>query len=113
MHLFKIGVESKTAATRLFSNGKNILISLTPIYAYLTQRGYTPQGETIVIEDWPVQFLPVYDELTEETLAEAINYDFICHPPALRATMRPVIACLNVHAAHHHHHHTDGHFGLG
>ncbi len=52
------------------------LISLTPIYAYLTQRGYTPQGEGIIIEDWPVQFLPVYDELTEEALAEAIEVEF-------------------------------------
>ena len=52
------------------------LISLTPIYAYLTQRGYTPQGEAIVVEDWPVQFLPIYDELTEEALAEAIAVEF-------------------------------------
>ncbi len=52
------------------------VISLTPIYAYLTQRGYAPQGESIVIEDWPVQFLPVYDELTEEALAQAIEVEF-------------------------------------
>ncbi len=52
------------------------LISLTPIYTYLTQRGYTPQGEAIIIEDWPVQFLPVYDELTEEALAKAIEVEF-------------------------------------
>ena len=52
------------------------LISLTPIYAYLTQRGYIPQGEGVVIEGWPVQFLPVYDELTEEALAKAIEVEF-------------------------------------
>jgi len=52
------------------------LISLTPIYAYLTQRGYTPQGECIVIEGWPVQFLPVYNALTEEALAQAIDVEF-------------------------------------
>ena len=40
------------------------LISLTPIYSDLTQRGYAPQGECIVIEGWPVQFLPVYPQDT-------------------------------------------------
>lgn len=52
------------------------LISLTPIYTYLTQRGYIPQEECIVIEGWPVQFLPVYNELTEEALAEAVDVVF-------------------------------------
>ena len=60
------------------------LISLTPIYNYLTQRGYAPQGETIVIEGWPVQFLPVYPQdtlkgcnpLTEEALERAIEVEF-------------------------------------
>jgi len=52
------------------------LVSVTPIYTYLTQRGYTPQGECIVIEGWPVQFLPVYNELTEEALAQAVDVLF-------------------------------------
>jgi len=60
------------------------LISLAPIYSYLTQRGYAPQGECIVIEGWPVQFLPVYPQdtlkgcnpLTEEALAQAIEVEF-------------------------------------
>jgi hypothetical protein len=52
------------------------LISLTPIYSYLTQRGYAPQGECIVIEGWPVQFLPVYNPLTEEALAQAMDVEF-------------------------------------
>jgi hypothetical protein len=52
------------------------LISVTPIYTYLTQRGYIPQEECIVIEGWPVQFLPVYNELTEEALTQAIDVIF-------------------------------------
>lgn len=52
------------------------LISLTPIYAHLSERGYVPQGEGIVIEDWPVQFLPVHDELTEEALWQADKVEF-------------------------------------
>jgi hypothetical protein len=52
------------------------LTSLSPLYTHLTQRGYTPQGECIVVEGWPVQFLPVYNELTEEALAQAIEVKF-------------------------------------
>ncbi|HCX89586.1 MAG: hypothetical protein COW04_06760 [Deltaproteobacteria bacterium CG12_big_fil_rev_8_21_14_0_65_43_10] len=52
------------------------LASISPIYSYLTQRGYTPQGECIVIEGWPVQFLPVYNQLAEEALAQAIEVKF-------------------------------------
>lgn len=33
-------------------------------------------AEMIVIEGWPVQFLPVYDALTEEALARAIEAEF-------------------------------------
>jgi hypothetical protein len=51
-------------------------ILLTPIYTYLTQRGYTPQGECILIEGWPVRFLPVYNALTEEALANAVAVEF-------------------------------------
>jgi hypothetical protein len=59
------------------------LISLSPIYAYLTQRGYTPEGECIIIKDWPVQFLPVYNELTEEALVQAIEVKFGATPTRL------------------------------
>ena len=52
------------------------LVSLEPIYSYLAQLGYEPQKECVVIDDWPVQFLPVYDELTTEALAEATQTQF-------------------------------------
>lgn len=52
------------------------LISLSPIYDSLVKRGYKPEGECILIEDWPVQFLPVYNELTEEALAQAVEVEF-------------------------------------
>lgn len=52
------------------------LISISPIYAYLTQRGYATSGESIIIEGWPVQFLPVYNQLTEEALEQAIEVQF-------------------------------------
>jgi len=47
-----------------------------PFYSYLTQRGYKPQGEAIIIGDWPVQFLPVFNELIEEALVNAVDAEF-------------------------------------
>lgn len=47
------------------------LLTLTPIYDALRQRGYEPQGECIVIEGVPVQFLPAYNPLVDEALALA------------------------------------------
>ncbi|HEY5177716.1 MAG TPA: hypothetical protein VII95_19355 [Terriglobales bacterium] len=48
------------------------LLSLTPIYEYLTARGCRVEGEYIVIGDWPVQFLPPSDALEREAIAEAM-----------------------------------------
>jgi hypothetical protein len=52
------------------------LLSLTPIYAYLRARGCRVEGERIVIDDWPVQFLPPHGALEQEALAEAIETDY-------------------------------------
>ncbi len=49
------------------------LISLSPIYDYLTARGHKTEGEYVVIEGWPVQFLPPGNALVEEALAQAIE----------------------------------------
>src|SRR5436190_5384322 len=47
------------------------LVTLSPIYKYLTDHGYKIDGEYIVIEGWPVQFLPPSDALGEEALLQA------------------------------------------
>src|SRR5262249_8765982 len=48
------------------------LISLQPIYSYLRSKGYDQhQKEGIVIEGWPVQFLPVATPVDAEALAQA------------------------------------------
>lgn len=52
------------------------LISLSPIYDYLTARGYDECEETVLIEGWPVQFLPVYNPLTEDALLHSIDVQF-------------------------------------
>ena len=49
------------------------LLTLTPIYAYLTSRGYKTEKEYLVIEGWPVQFLPPSDALDEEALQQAVE----------------------------------------
>jgi hypothetical protein len=59
-----------------FKQASSDLDILTPIYEYLLARGYKAQGEFIYIEGLPVQFLPVYNPLTEEAVAraQAITY---------------------------------------
>jgi hypothetical protein len=52
------------------------LVLLTPVYDYLAQRGYAAQGEAVIIEGWPVQFLPVYNELIQEALEQATEVHF-------------------------------------
>jgi len=51
------------------------LISLAPIYNYLTQppRNCRSENEFVIIEDWPVQFLPPGGPLEEEALEQAIT----------------------------------------
>jgi len=47
------------------------LISLAPLYEALRTRGYAEEGECVLIEGVPVQFLPAYNALLEEALREA------------------------------------------
>ena len=47
------------------------LAIIAPVYDYLTGRGYKSEGEFIHVEGQPVQFLPVFNPLTEEAVAEA------------------------------------------
>jgi len=52
------------------------LISLSPIYDYLTARGFKAEKEYIIIEGWPVQFLPAGTALVEEALEQAVETEF-------------------------------------
>jgi hypothetical protein len=47
------------------------LVSLGPVYDYLTARGCAATGEHILIGGWPVQFLVPTDALEREALDEA------------------------------------------
>lgn len=52
------------------------LLPLEPIYEYLSRAGYRPEGEAVEIEGWPVRFLPVFNPLLEEAVAEAQEIEF-------------------------------------
>jgi len=47
------------------------LLSLVPLYAALRARGFAEEGECVLIEGVPVQFLPAYNALLDEALGEA------------------------------------------
>lgn len=51
------------------------LITLGPIYEYLRARGYSPDGQFIIIDGWAVEFLPPPTPLVEEALAQAVERD--------------------------------------
>jgi hypothetical protein len=57
------------------SSSDSSLVSLTPIYEYLSARGCKAEGEHIVIGDWPVQFLVAGDALEQGGLEKAIEFD--------------------------------------
>lgn len=52
------------------------LLSLAPLYEALRARGYVEEGECVIIEGVPVQFLPAYNALLEEALAEALDASY-------------------------------------
>ena len=57
------------------------LIATIPGWDYLRKRGYAEiRGEAIVVEDWPVQFIPVSDALEEEAYLNAEILEFEGEP---------------------------------
>jgi hypothetical protein len=52
------------------------VFSLAPLYSYLATLGYQVVGEAVEIEGWPVQFLPAFNRLLEEALAQATEIQF-------------------------------------
>lgn len=53
-----------------------LILTLTPIYDFLTARGHEPEGDAIKICDWPVQFLPAESPLLKEAVEQAETVDF-------------------------------------
>lgn len=55
---------------------EGLLISMTPLYDALRGRGFGFEAEHVLIHGVPVQFLPAYNPLVEEAVAEAPAHDF-------------------------------------
>jgi hypothetical protein len=70
-----------------FEQRQSGLILLGPIEKALADMGYTQRTDVgYLIEDWPVQFLPVASELDEEALKNAIELDVdLAGDPPLKA----------------------------
>ena len=49
---------------------------LKPVYDFCAQKGYFPEGEAIRVGAWPVQVVPVFSPLTQESLEQADTADF-------------------------------------
>ena len=47
------------------------LAILRPIYEFCANRGWYPEGEAVRVGDWPVQFIPAFNPLTEEAMRRA------------------------------------------
>jgi len=50
---------------------KEGLDELAPIYEFARGRGYAEQAEALIIEGFPVQFIPAYNDLVREAVADA------------------------------------------
>jgi hypothetical protein len=52
------------------------LINLEPLFSYLSKKGYAHvEKEGVIVGDWPVQFLPVANDLHQEALAQAVEIE--------------------------------------
>lgn len=49
---------------------------LAPIYEYSRERGYVSEAEAILIEGFPVQFIPAYNELVRDAVADAATLQY-------------------------------------
>jgi hypothetical protein len=49
------------------------LLTLSPIYDYLSERGCASEGEHVIIGKWPVQFLAASNALEEEAIANGVE----------------------------------------
>jgi hypothetical protein len=59
----------------MFPTTSGALLSLSPIYSYLQERGFKAEKEAVVIGKWPVQFLSPAGELEEEAIREATDVE--------------------------------------
>jgi len=59
-----------------FIPAKEGLDVLAPIYDYARERGFSTQAESILIEGFPVQFIPAYNDLVREAVENAATLKY-------------------------------------
>ena len=69
---------------RFPSDKGKLILDPTPIFAFLSKRGYGMDSEYAIIEGWPVQFLAPPGSLGEEAVENAETVDA---PVQMRATV--------------------------
>lgn len=70
------------------------LLTLAPLYEALRSKGFTEEGECVLIEGVPVQFLPAYNALLEEALREARDTLYETTPTRVLRVEHLVAICL-------------------
>src|SRR5688572_4208110 len=53
-----------------------VLVSLNPIYRWAEANGYASEGEHIMVEGVPVQFIPSHNALADEAIEQAATLDY-------------------------------------
>lgn len=70
------------------------LLTLAPLYEALRAQGYSEEGECVLIEGVPVQFLPTYNALLEEALREAQETRYEATPTRVLRAEHLLAICL-------------------
>ncbi len=60
----------------LLPGDATLLVSLEPLYQWAIANGYSAEGEHIVIEGIPVQFIPSHSALADEAIEESATLDY-------------------------------------
>jgi hypothetical protein len=74
--------------------GQGGLLTLTPLYEALKAEGHQAENECIAIHGVPVQFLPAYNSLLEEALAEALETTYETTPTRVLRPEHLIAICL-------------------
>ena len=69
---------------------------LGEIYSYCKKKGYSTEGEAILVGTWPVQFVPVFSDLTRDAMEQAETADFEGVPLRVVEAKYLAVIALNV-----------------
>lgn len=70
------------------------LLSLSSLYAALKERGHHADGECVLIEGVPVQFLPAFNALLEEALEQAVEIRYEQTPARVLRAEHLIAICV-------------------